>query len=131
MQIKGELNSSLDKIINTELQTFVQNRVAEIRKISCLERWNYCFMAVNNAVFLSRFSKKRFYWKFSIVKMCSIFIQAKINLCEKNRKIQWIVLIYFISKFEKEVKKYIVNFNASYHLIDSVANDSYPALLVW
>ena len=33
MQIRGELSSSLDKIINTEFQTFVQNRVADIRKI--------------------------------------------------------------------------------------------------
>ena len=131
MQIRGELSSSLDKIINTEFQTFVQNRVADIRKILVSRDGTIPSLQLIMQCCFHVSAKERFYWKFSIVKMCSIFIQAKINLCEKNWKIQWIVLIYFIRKFEKEVNKYIVNFNASYHLIDSVANDSYPAWLVW
>ena len=50
------------------------------------------------------------------------FYLNNISALETKAEIEWIIKFDFKSKLEKEVKKCIINFNVSYHLVDSVDN---------
>ena len=56
------------------------------------------------------------------MERCFIFIQTTFQLCKQKRKLNESFKFDFKNKLEKEVKKCIINFNVSYHLVDSVDN---------
>ena len=56
------------------------------------------------------------------MERCFIFIQTTFQLCKQKRKLNESFKFDFNNKLEKEVKKCIINFNVSYHLVDSVDN---------
>ena len=58
------------------------------------------------------------------MERCFIFIQTTFQLCKQKRKLNESFKFDFKNKLEKEVKKCIINFNVSYHLVDSVDNSA-------
>ena len=101
------------KALEKEFQTFVENRVAEIRKNVSPENWSYCSTKVNASDLITRLdenidlSKNSLWW----IDPCFLVDKNKATLPDG-----------FTREFEREIKNEVISFKVEYLPINTIDN---------
>ena len=112
------------KALHKEFQTFVQNRVVEIRKNILPENWSYCSTKVNSSDLITRLdknidlSKNSLWWR----GPCFLFDKnqscTKSNHCEKKETLP----DSFTREFEREMKNKVISSKVEHLPINTIDN---------
>ena len=112
------------KALHKEFQTFVQNRVVEIRKNILPENWSYCSTKVNSSDLITRLdknidlSKNSLWWR----GPCFLFDKSqsctKSNHCEKKETLP----DSFTREFEREMKNKVISSKVEHLPINTIDN---------
>ena len=104
------------KALNKEFQTFVQNRVVDIRKKISPENWSYCSTKVNPSDLITRLNKNIYlsknspWWR----SPCFLFNKnqscTKSNYCENKETLP----DRFAREFEREMKNEVISSNVEH-----------------
>ena len=104
------------KALNKEFQTFVQNRVVDIRKKISPENWSYCSTKVNPSDLITRLDKNIYlsknspWWR----SPCFLFNKnqscTKSNYCENKETLP----DRFAREFEREMKNEVISSNVEH-----------------
>ena len=112
------------KALHKEFQTFVQNRVLEIRKNISPENWSYYSTKVNHSDLITRLDKNIDLSKHSLWRRGSCFLFDKNQNCTKSNYFENKETLpdSFTREFERKMKKEVISSKVEHLPINTVDN---------